>query len=293
MTDSDTETLLALLRFEFSVTNQQFTHILALRVWGEYDIAERIVEIDNVDFANGMAIVGYLVSNKIPIRLAPDCFTPGIGQVGVLVAEQEREARITAFLDSARCTNDTATGFLQTARNPRAAYADWLKDRLGAASRDQPEPSFLPDGIDTLAAHLITLLEQASVHAYVHRYHGERINADAAWMTSGKAMMHLTSIVHHAAAIGTLPRPGLCPEPLIGNSPVDAVEADNRMAAACALAARSAVACSHQKLAGLCEKIATYCDELAVWKPGQKHPAESNIPAVFTSFEATLDRMTG
>lgn len=288
---SDTDTLLALLRHEYSVTNQQFTHVLASRVWGDFDIAERIVEIDNVDFANGMAIAGHLVSNRMPVRLAPDCFAPGVGQRGVLEAEQQREARITAFLDTARCADETAAGFLQVAREPRAAYAVWLNDRLGAVPRDQPEPSVLHEDIDTLAAHLITLLEQASVHAYVHRYHGSRIDADAAWMTSGKAMMHLTSIVHHAAVTGALPRPGLCPEPLIGNSPMEAVEADNRMASACAQAARIAAACTHQKLAGLCETIATYCDDLAVWKPGRTHPAEGNIPSIFTSFEASLDRM--
>lgn len=289
---TDTETLLALLRHEYSVTNQQFTHILALRVWGESDVAERIVEVDNVDFANGMAIVDHLVKNRIPISLAPDTFTPGTDRLSTLWREQDAERQIAAFLAEQTGVDDTANGFLDAARSPRAAYADWLDAELKdqPVSRTKPLPLFeetLP-----LVAHLITLMEQTSIHAYIHWHHGTTAGADAAWMTSGKAMMHLTAIVHHFAVQGSLPRPGLCPQPVIGTDPASAAEADRRMASNCAReAAAAAEACSHEKLAKLCRKIADYCDSLAQWQSGQEHPATGNIPAAFKSFEATLARM--
>jgi len=293
MAMTDTETLLALLRLEYSITNQQFSHILALRVWGGSDVAERIVEVDNVDFANGLAIVDHLVQNRIPISLPPDTYAPGPDEPGVLWREQAAERQIAAFLAARTCADEAANGFLDAARRPRAAYAVWLDARLQdqPVSRTAPLPLFeetLP-----LVAHLITLMEQASIHAYVHRHHGTMADADAAWMTSGKAMMHLTAIVHHFAVQGSLPRPGLCPQPMIGNDPNSANVADTTMAALCAHEAeKAATSCSHEKLAALCSKIAVYCEELAQWKPGQDHPATGNIPAVFTSFEATLARMT-
>jgi hypothetical protein len=51
--------LLNLLRCELDATNQQFTHILALRVWGKQEAAQRITEIDNLDFANGTRRTGW------------------------------------------------------------------------------------------------------------------------------------------------------------------------------------------------------------------------------------------
>lgn len=289
---TDTETLLELLRNEYSVTNQQFTHILALRVWGDSDVAERIVEVDNIDFANGMAVVDHLVKTGTPIVLKPDTFAPGAERAGVLRAERETEGRFRAFLESATGSDKTTQSLLEAARAPRTAYADWLETRLASETGVlAPAPSVYPETL-SLVAHLLTLMEQASIHAYVHRHHGTEADADAAWMTSGKAMMHLTAIVHHFAAQGALPRPGICPDPIIGNDPDAANAADVQMAARCAREAEKAAAtCSHEKLAKLCGKIAIYCEALAQWKPGQDHPATGNVPSVFTSFEGTLSRM--
>lgn len=289
---TDTETLLALLRHEYSVTNQQFTHILALRVWGESDVAERIVEVDNVDFANGMAIVDHLVQNRTPVILTPDTFLPGTGRQSALQREQAIEAQISAFLDAANCAEETANGFLETARGPRAAYAGWLATHLEDPLEPLSETANPYEETLGLVAHLISLMEQSSIHAYIHRHHGSTADADAAWMTSGKAMMHLTAIVHHFAVQGSLPRPGLCPQPIIGIDPASAIDADRQMASTCAREAKAAAeACSQEKLVKLCGKIAIYCEGLAQWRPGQEHPATGNIPAVFTSFEATLARM--
>ena len=74
---TQSESLNDVLRCEMTAVNQQFIHVLALREWGDDETAERIMQVDFVDFPNAMRIIDYLVETKTPIALASGSCTPG------------------------------------------------------------------------------------------------------------------------------------------------------------------------------------------------------------------------
>ena len=52
-----------LLRAELTAVNQQFIHVLALNRRGYAETADRVYEIDKVDFPNAMRIIDHLVAS--------------------------------------------------------------------------------------------------------------------------------------------------------------------------------------------------------------------------------------
>ena len=287
--DEQTEALNLLLRCQLTAVNQQFTHVLALRAWGEAEIAERIMEVDMIDFPNAMGILDHLVATGTPLALAPDPFAPGQNATDVLRAEQAVERRLGAALAGARVRDRRARQLVATAQEPRQAYAEWLAERLSHSAAGPSEPAG-PDGSD-LAAHLIAMIEQTLVHAFVHRHAGDGESADAAWAASGGAMMQLTELVHLFAARRRVPVPGRFPALRIAAQPMAALEADGGLAALVAEAAAGAAGRDDQGgLADLCRRIANYSVEQSRWRPGQAHPAGRTNPPAFASFAATLER---
>jgi len=272
-----------------TAVNQQFIHVLALRDWGYAETAERIMEVDYVDFPNAMRIIDYLVQARLPVLLASECPTPGTTYEGILRSETALEQRLLAAIEEAVCTDDHVKPLMSAARAPREAYAAWLTDQLNGAGFDETlEDDPFPESLGVFA-HLIATIEQAMVHAFVHWHENELENADAAWATSGAAMMQTTEFIHLFAAHRTLPVPREMPRLQIASESIAGLEFDRQLADSCAReAAGAADACNDIAIADLCRKIARYSLQLSDWKIGQAHPAADDNPAGFSSFEGAL-----
>jgi hypothetical protein len=247
------------------------------------------MEVDYVDFPNAMGIIDYLVRAGSPILLASECPAPGTTHAGILLSEFALEQRLSAVIEKAVCTNDQPRALTLAARAPRGAYADWLTDRLdGPRDHETLQDDLFPESFGVFA-HLIATIEQAMVHAFVHWYEGELRIADAAWATSGAAMMQATEFVHLFAAHGTLPLPNELPGLRIAGESAAGLEFDRQLADSCAReAAEAADACNDIAIADLCSRIARYSSRLSAWKTGHAHPAADDNPAAFSSFEGTL-----
>ncbi len=285
------ESLTRLLRCELTAVNQQFIHVLALRDWGYTEVAERIMAVDYVDFPNVMGIIDYLVQERLPVQLSCERPVPGTSFNGILRSERALEERLSATIREAVCTGDRSQALVSAARVPREEYAAWLAERLDASPVDEPSPvDPFPESMGVFA-HLIAIIEQGMVHAFVHRHEGEIANADAAWATSGAAMMQATEFVHLYTTHGTLPVPVEMPALRIASNSALGRDFDRRIADGCAReAAAAADACKDGVTGDLCRKIARCYSQLSHWKTGQVHPAADEIPTGFSSFEGSLGK---
>jgi bacterioferritin (cytochrome b1) len=290
--DRQAKSLNALLRCEMTAVHQQFIHVLALREWGEKETAARIMQVDYVDFSNAMRIIDYIVETGTPIDLAPDRFAPGTDLRGILLAEQAMEQRLSAAIARAACDDERAQALVASAQGPRQAYSAWLTDHLNELDPDDArEP---PANSDTagLVAHLITMIEQAMVHAFVHWRGGDAQGADAKWATSGGAMMHLAEFTRLFAAQRSAPIPGDIPRLQTAVRPEETLDLDRRLAGLCAdEAAAAAGGRDRNAVTDLCREIADYSRELSRWSPERAHPAAGTNPPAFSSFQATLTRV--
>jgi bacterioferritin (cytochrome b1) len=291
MVDIQSESLNSVLRSEMTAVNQQFIHVLALRDWSYHTAAERIMQVDRIDFPNAMRIIDYLVETEAPLLLNSDRFTPGANYRSILVSEQAMEQQLLAAIGRAACTNPRASALISAAEGPREAYAAWLADQLNGPSDEEHSANLPVAETSGIFAHLIAMIEQAMVHAFVHWHRGDADNADAAWATSGAAMMHATNFVHFFAAHRTVPVPREIPTLQIAGDPVVALEFDRQAAERCASeAATASRTCHEPTLAELCRRISNYALELSAWSPKRTHPAATSNPAAFSSFKATLSK---
>ena len=181
------ESLIGLLRCEMTAVNQQFTHILSLRARGDHETAARIEQIDNVDFVNAMRIIDHLVGSGIPIELKPDHYVTGCFRTSMLCAEQAMEIRMAAALEAVACEAAVFDRLVAPAQAPRADYARWLFGELETAQHEEAEGKRFGKETFDLCAHALALMEQALVHAFVHRHADNQRAADASWATSGAA----------------------------------------------------------------------------------------------------------
>ncbi len=279
------------LRGEMTAVNQQFIHVLALRDWSEAETAARIMEVDRIDFPNAMRIIDYMVETETPIVLPPARFTPGTDYKGILLAEQAIEQRLSTALEGALCADDRLRALISTAKAPREAYAAWLAKRLNGSDRNEISANPPPAETAGVFGHLITMIEQSMVHSFLHWHRGDATNADAAWATSGAAMMHMTAFIHLFAARRSAPVPGEIPPLEIAVHPDEALHFDRRLAERCAdEAATASIRCEETETANLCGKTAKYCQELSRWSPERTFPAPNHNSTAFDSFEATLTR---
>jgi hypothetical protein len=137
-------------------------------------------------------------------------------------------------------------------------------------------------------AHLIALIEQAMAHAFVHWHRGARHDADAAWATSGGAMMKATALVRAAAARRAIPQPAKNAAIAIQSDPALASEADRRLASSCAGSARDAAEGTDGRIAALCGDVAAFAQRLAAHGCDGPHPSVDGGSKAFRSFEKTL-----
>ncbi|GAF91617.1 unnamed protein product, partial [marine sediment metagenome] len=224
-----------------------------------------------------------------PVLLTSECPTPGSTYEAILRSEKALEQRLFATIEEAVCTDDRARALMSAARTPRKAYAAWLTVQLDGPGVDETSGDDLfPESIGVFT-HLIATIEQAMVHAFVHWHDGEVEIADAAWATSGAAMMQATEFVHLFAAHRTLPLPREIPALWIASESAAGLEFDRQLAGSCAReAAEAADACKDIAIADLCRKIARYSLQVSAWKTGEAHPAADDNPVGFNSFERTL-----
>lgn len=289
--DTLSDSLNGVLRCEMTAVNQQFIHVLALRQWGDDETAGRIMQVDQIDFPNAMKIIDYLIETETTIGLVSDRFTPGANYRSILLSEQTIEQRLSAAIEKAACRDDRAQALISAAEAPREAYAAWLDDHLKEANGDEAVATLSGAETAGVIAHLLTIIEQSMVHAFVHWHRGDTDNADAAWATSGAAMMHMTEFVHLFAAHQSVPIPGKFPALQIAGEPAEALDFDRQLAKRCADETTAALGrCEETAIAILCRKIADHCLELSRWDPKQAHPTACNNPAAFNSFEATLTK---
>jgi bacterioferritin (cytochrome b1) len=284
-----TETaLLDLLRCELNAANHQFTHILALQKWGMDEEAARITEVDNVDFANSMKIIDYLIQNGMSVSPARAEFNPGTDYASILRGEQATETRLVAAIERSADIDASARHLVDTASAPRAAYAQWLTCRIESCSTESDSVNATATALQYLVAHLITMIEQSMIHAFIEWHGNNKHAADAAWATSGAAMMHLTRLVRLFATLPSAPTGGTCPQSNICYQPGETLHADRDFALLCVQQADTAAQrCDHPAIAKYCSSIAGSYREFASWRPENVHPAATTNPPVFHSFAAT------
>ena len=288
---TDPAALLPVLRCELDATNQQFVHILALKLRGEQEAATRITEVDNIDFVNAMRIIDYLIATSTPIALPAGVCSPGTDYLSMLLSERAMEARMGDVIDDCGEMGDETRDLIEAARAPRQAYASWLDDSIADASSRDREQALLVSATADLSAHLLTLIEQSMIHAFVHWHAADTAAADAAWATSGAAMMHMTRLVQLFAKLPGVPTLGVCPVPNIQNNAADTLDADRELARLCAQQALAAAdKCEHEAIARFCSDIGGYYQLFSLWQPQTPHPAADTNPPVFHSFEATLSK---
>lgn len=286
--DPEYASLIRILRTQLTAVNQQFVHILALRQWGLSDTADRILEVDMVDFPVAMKIMDYLIAAGAPLTLRSEGFTPGASEAGILSAEQDIERRLFSELTEARVASRVAFKLISTAMAPRKAYADWLAGRLSSLERTERPTHPSVGDLAELFACLIIMIEQAMTHAFVHWHRGKKADADTAWATSGAAMMQATAIVRRLASLQAVPAPRSSMSIRISGNPDTAIGLDRELAKSFADCAARAAALDIGQVGDVCSEVADYASSLSAWEPGQEHPAKEINPPAFGSFEATL-----
>jgi len=285
--------LVPLLRAELTAVNQQFTHMLALRLWQEEEMLARLTRIDNVDFANAMKIVALLVARGESIRLAPSVFRPGSDVASILRAEREMEREMEAVLDVDAGGDGEVQDCIARAAEPRAAYRDWLDARLATAGA--PGEAIETDA--ALAAFLgllIGLVEQAMLHAFLLHEAGDTTGADNAWRLSGAAMLYGTAIVRRGALEGQVPGPKGAPAVEMAEGAEAAFDADMALLRQCAEAGRRAAGAEGDTAMGrICLRIAEDCELIPGMERNGAFPGTFGRDPVFEDFAASRARALG
>lgn len=288
MTDRQTESLTRLLRCELTAVNQQFTHVLGLQAWGETETADRIMVVDYVDFPNAMRIADFFVRTGTPIVLGPDRSKPGADYRDILLVERAFEREVAEIIAAADCHDARAHALIAKAEAPRAAYAGWLDARIAGAVSTPPQARPFPETA-ALFGHLLAVIEQSLMQAFVHWHADRRDRADAAWASSGAAMMQATAYVAHFSARDSLPLSSDPPAPRVARTSDQALAYDASLAEDTArVATEASAACADAALSKLCRGIAAQFTAIAAWQPGTPHPAVGDVPPAFSDFEATL-----
>ena len=289
--NSDIQKISKLLRCELTAVHQQFIHILSLRERGLRDTADRIAVVDNVDFPNAMKIINYLVENKAQIQIAGDYFQPGHNLHEIIAAEIKIERKLTKIIESNSYSNTRLSDLIATANKPRKSYSNWLEDQLGIlVSENESNPEYAPETSGLLGC-LLTVIEQAMIHAFIHNLDGKTGLADSAWHTSGAAMMQLTKFVSMFSAQHAAPVLRDMPSIRVKYETDEALQSDADIAGKCAaLAGEAAANGDADQVKQYCLTLQDYYAELSNFKTGSPHPAIKLNPPAFSSFNATLQR---
>lgn len=288
--DSDHDALTRVLRAQLTAVHQQFVHILALRHWGLVDTANRILEIDKIDFPIAMKIIDYMVASGRAVNLVSEPFTPGSCEARILAAELAVDQCLHSALQAVKLPSSPVSNLIAEALAPRRSYADWLSDRIAKSENQAPNETRLPHGLEEVFSFSIVLIEQSMVHAFVHWHHGDKANADAAWATSGAAMMHATQTVRWLAARGAVPLAKNLPRLRISGLPNKAVEFDRLLVRSFERCLSTLSKRADEDLRDLYDPVWSFAKRYTEWEPGENHPAKGTNPPAFQSFEKTLTK---
>jgi hypothetical protein len=243
-----------LLRAELTAVNQQFIHVLALNRLGHEAIADRVYEVDVVDFPNAMRIIDHLMASGRDVLTAADA------------------------------ADDATRSLFAAAAAPRPAYQAWLTEMR--AQHREPALARGDPAIDPLFACLIAALEHRMLRAFAAWRAGDAAEADRAWAMSGMAMVQATDLVNALTDLGAVPlASGAHPAALPARLGDHAVERD--LMDAYAGAAQAAAQQAASPLRDICCKIADYTRAVQAWRPETPHPAPAACAPSFRSFAAT------
>lgn len=288
--EGETEHLIRLLRTELTAVHQQFFHMLALRQWKNEDLLGRITAVDTEDFKNAMQIIDLLVSRELPVALDSHRIFPGSDIESILRAELCMEEYFADVLQATEVIDSAAQDRVDRASAPRRAYREWLTEQLGpygpgqtATASESPLAAFL--------AHLIALIEQPMLHAFVLWQQGNRTAADNAWRLSGAAMLYGTSLVRRGVLINAIPTPATIPSVRMAANLSEAFETDILLVRRCAeLGRHAAEAEENNATQRLCNRIVDDCNLIAAMDKDDEFPAAFGRSPVFESFAETRER---
>ena len=285
----DSVALRHVLRTQLTAVNQQFVHVLALRVWGEDEFAAAVQKIDNIDFPVSMKIMNHLVEKEVPHELEFAGFSPGDDVAAVVAAEREVEARMADALSVELDRDDPTAAWITAARKPRPDYASWLEAK-GAAVRRNEDGALGFEPADRVFSALVAWLEQAMAHAFIHRHRGTPLDADIAWATSGVAMTKSSVLVRAMAQLGCTPKARAGTGIRIQERPEAAREQDRHLAEVCARVAGEAAEGLTGKLSRFSRDIKAFAIRVANHDGSGQHPSQAVTSPAFSSFEATIGR---
>ena len=127
------------------------------------------------------------------------------------------------------------------------------------------------------------------IHAFVHYHSGRTDLADAAWHTSGAAMMQLTKFVSMYSKRRAAPVVSQMPSLAVEYETDKALQSDSEIAGRCAtLAGEAADNSDVDGVKQYCRTLHEYYADLVKFEAGSAHPAIDLNPPAFSSFEATL-----
>lgn len=288
--DQELRDLTRLLRAELTAVHQQFFHMLALRQWQNRELLDRVTDVDAEDFKNAMQIIDLLVEHGIPIVLESHQFSPGSDLVSIVHAELRMERHLAGIIGSMRLTDARALARVHRAAAPRRRYREWLEAH-GVESEAGIGSVVTGREMGEFIAHLIALVEQAMLHAFLFQHLGRGAEADNAWRLSGAAMLYGTALVRRGAAAHIIPSPARIPAVRMAATPNDAFEADMSLVRRCAHLGRGAAEADVcEPLRRVCSRIVDDCDLIAGMRMTDDFPAVFGRSPVFESFAATCER---
>ena len=277
------DALNALLRAEMTAVNQQFIHILALRRLGDLRRADRLYDVDRVDFPNVMQIIDHLVASGRSVALQPEMPKPGFPTTGLLQAELQLEVRLNSVLEAEPADDRKYRPFFAAALAPRAAYREWLAQELQAPDNRGGDPGPSDPATDRLFSCLILVLERMMIRAFIDWHQGARKAADIAWAASGVAMVQATALVNALTDLRSTPK-------LSAEVTKGARDDRDLIAAYAEIADQASLSKADASLNQIYAKTAAYTRALAAWQPNTTHPALAVCTPAFKSFEATLKK---
>jgi len=287
---SENDHLRSLLTALLSAVSQQFFHILLLRRAGETELTPRIVEVDDEDFKNTMAIVDLLAERGASILIAPHGISPGFDVRDILCAELAMERHLQVILDQIHVESNAAITLVNRATNMRADYRAWLESELDArpSIRRQAAPE---NDAAPLLAQLLQLMEQAMVHAFQYWHAGKHNDADTAWQTSGAAMIYLTALAPYAGSHFEDSHKTVIRHTREINV-ADGFARDLALSEDCELmATKVANEARDQNLATLCRRISADCQHLSTTTRGSSINAKFGYSDTFSSFVRARETM--
>ena len=288
---SDHSQLLRLLRAELTAVHQQFFHILILRSLGENQLAARIVAVDDEDFKNAMQIIDLLAHHEVPVTLEPHHCVPRAEVKAILESEHAMEMHLADVLAGLDICDPQAKARVDRAAAPRAAYKSWLETRVKSYSSAE-QISESRQAVTDLFSHLLVLIEQSLVHAFVRWHQGDPKGADSAWQISGAAMLYATALVRRTAQNCRMPKRIMIPALAFSATAPDAFQLDLELVQQCGGAARLvAEEGEDEALSQLCLQIAEDCERIVVMKRGQEFPAKLGKSAAFSNFAKSRERV--